>query len=41
MPILSFVDVLIEAKQSESTSELFVPMPSPYYMEVGTMLLNR
>lgn len=35
------VAVLSEKKHAETTSELFVEMPSKYYLEVATLLLNN
>ena len=41
MGVSCLVDKLIEAKQLENSSDLFTEMPSPYYMEVATLLLNK
>ena len=39
--IASTPDTLIEKKVAESESQVFTKMPSPHYMEVAMLLLNK
>ncbi len=39
--IYMHVDTLTEKKQDESSSDLFVEMPSKHYLEMANVLLNR
>lgn len=34
-------DVLTEKKQLETSSELFVAMPSEHYLEISSIILNK
>ena len=36
-----FLDVLVGKKTDEKASAVFTKMPSPHYMEVATLLLNK
>lgn len=36
-----FADVLVSKKGEEKSSAVFTKMPSPHYMEVATLLLNK
>ena len=40
-PTLLSTDVLVAKKSEEQASAVFTKMPSPYYMEIATLLLNR
>ena len=40
LPLLS-TDVLVAKKSEEKASAVFTKMPSPHYMEIATLLLNR
>ena len=39
--ISSTPDTLTEKKVAESESQVFTKMPSPHYMEVAMLLLNK